>query len=193
MLDSIDSRMLYTALVGLVAVMRLLELAVSRRNVTRLKARGAVEIGRSHYPVMAAVHALFLASCVAEVWLADRPLVPLLASFSLGLLVGAAALRLWVMSTLGERWSTRILILPESQPVDKGPYRHLRHPNYLAVVVEFAALPLVHSAFVTAAVFSAANAAVLAQRIRVEEAGLAAQSDYAEVMGGKPRLIPGAK
>lgn len=193
MFDSIDSRMLYTALVGLVVVMRLFELAVSRRNVGRLKARGAVEIGRSHYPVMAAVHSLFLASCVAEVWLADRPLVPLLASFSLGLLVGAAALRFWVMSTLGERWSTRILILPESEPVDTGPFRHLRHPNYLAVVIEFAALPMVHSAYLTAVVFSAANAALLARRIRVEEAGLAAQSDYLGVMGDKPRLIPGAK
>ena len=108
-------------------------------------------------------------------------------------LVGAAALRLWVMSTLGERWSTRILILPESQPVDTGPFRHLRHPNYLAVVIEFAALPMVHTAYLTAVVFSAANAAVLARRIRVEEAGLAEHSDYFEVMGGKPRLIPGAK
>jgi methyltransferase len=193
MLDSIDSRMLYTALVGLVAVMRLLELAISRRNVRRLMARGAVELGRTHYPVMAAVHVVFLASCAAEVWLADRPLVPLLASFSLGLLVGAGALRLWVMSTLGERWSTRILILPESQPVDTGPFRHLRHPNYLAVVIEFAALPMVHTAYLTAVIFSAANAAVLARRIRVEEAGLAEHSDYFEVMGGKPRLIPGAK
>jgi methyltransferase len=193
MFDSIDSRMLYTALVGVVVVMRLVELAISRRNVTRLKARGAVEVGQSHYPVMVAVHTLFLAACLAEVWLADRPLVPLVASFSLGLLVGAAALRYWVLSTLGERWSTRILILPKSEPVDRGPFKHLRHPNYLAVVIEFAALPMVHTAYLTAIVFSAANAAILARRIRVEEAGLAEHSDYLEVMGGKPRMIPGAE
>ena len=188
-----DSRVLYTGLVALVGVMRLVELVVSRRNVARLKARGAVEVGRSLYPWMVAVHAGFLVACVAEVWLLDRPFLPRLAAVCLGLLVGAAALRWWVMATLGRRWSTRVLILPDSAPISGGPYRRLRHPNYLAVVVEFVALPMVHTAWLTAVFFSLANAAVLRRRIRTEEAALSAAGDYQRVMGQKPRLIPGVK
>jgi methyltransferase len=193
MIQSIDSRILFTGLVGLVAVMRLVELAISRRNIARLRKRGAVEIGRSHYPVMVAVHTLFLGSCVAEVWLAERPLIPVLASFSLGLLVGAAVLRWWVMRTLGERWSTRVMILPETEPVSTGPFRRMRHPNYLAVVIEFGALPMVHTAWLTAVLFGLANAAVLARRIRIEEAGLRGSSSYDELLGDRPPLVPGPR
>ena len=191
--DWTDSRVVYTGLVALVAFMRLVELVVSRRNVARLKARGAVEVGRSLYPWMVAVHAGFLAACVAEVWLLDRPLFPQLAAFCLGLMVGAAALRLWVMAVLGERWSTRVMILPETSPITRGPFRRLRHPNYLAVVVEFVALPMVHTAWLTASLFSLANAVVLHRRIRSEEAALSEAGDYLRVMGEKPRMIPGAK
>ncbi|HSL18229.1 MAG TPA: isoprenylcysteine carboxylmethyltransferase family protein [Methylomirabilota bacterium] len=187
-----DTRVLFTALVGLVAVMRLVELAVSRRNIARLEARGAVEVGARLYPWMVAVHASFLLACVAEVWLLGRPFVPLLGVVSLGLLAGAAALRWWVIATLGDRWSTRVLVLPEAPPVTGGPFRHLRHPNYLAVVVEFLALPMVHSAWLTAVVFSAADAAVLWRRIRTEEAALAAAGDYRAALGDRPRFIPGA-
>ncbi len=188
-----DSRVLYTGLVALVAVMRLVELVVSRRNVARLRARGAIEVGRSLYPWMVAVHAGFLAACVTEVWLLDRPLFPPLAAFCLGLVVGAAALRLWVMAVLGERWSTRVLILPKTSPITLGPFRRLRHPNYLAVVVEFVALPMVHTAWLTAMIFSLANAVVLNRRIRSEEAALTETGDYLRVMGEKSRLIPGVK
>jgi len=177
----------------LVALMRLFELIVSRRNVARLKTRGAVEVGRSLYPWMVMVHTGFLVACVAEVWILDRPLFPRLAVFCLGLMVVAAALRWWVMAVLGERWSTRVLILPETGPVTSGPFRRLRHPNYLAVVVEFAALPLVHTAWLTAGIFSLANAMVLRRRIRTEEKALAETPDYLTVMGDRPRLIPGAK
>ena len=193
MVNWTDSRVVYTGLVALVAFMRLVELVVSRRNVARLKARGAVEVGRSLYPWMVAVHTGFLAACVAEVWLHDRPLFPQLAAFCLGLMVSAAALRLWVMAVLGERWSTRVMILPETSPITRGPFRRLRHPNYLAVVVEFVALPMVHTAWLTASLFSLANAVVLHWRIRSEEAALSETGDYLRVMGEKPRMIPGAK
>ena len=189
----IDSRVLYTALVALVAVMRLVELVISRRNIARLKARGAIEVGRSLYPWMVAVHTAFLVACVVEVWLFDRPFLPQLAAFCLVLLIGAAALRLWVMATLGERWSTRVFVLPESAPVTAGPFRRLRHPNYLAVVVEFVALPMVHTAWLTAVVFSLANSVVLHRRIRTEEEALAESGDYLTHMGDRPRMIPGAK
>jgi methyltransferase len=184
---------LFTALVGAVAVMRLVELRVSRRNIARLERRGAFEVGRSLYPWMVAVHAGFLIACVVEVWLLARLLHPMLASFALGALVGAAVLRWWVIATLGDRWSTRVMILPGSSPVETGPFRRLRHPNYLAVVIEFIALPMVHTAWLTAVVFSALNALVLRRRIRTEEAALAESGDYLEVMGDRSRFIPGAE
>ncbi len=173
--------------------MRLVELGISRRNIGRLEVRGAVEVGRSLYPWMVAVHTTFLIACVAEVWLLHRPFLPWLAAICLVLLLGAAALRLWVMATLGERWSTRVLILPQAAPITAGPFRRLRHPNYLAVVVEFVALPMVHTAWLTVGIFSFANAIVLHRRIRTEENALAETGPYLSVMASKPKLIPGAK
>lgn len=163
------TRLLYTGLVVLVALQRLAEVAVSRRNEARLRARGAVEAGAGHYPVMVALHTAFLAACVAEVRLLERPFVPALATGALAVLLAASALRAWTLATLGGRWTTRVLVLPDEEPVAAGPYRHLRHPNYLAVVLEVAALPLVHTAWATALAFSAANAVLLRVRIRTEE------------------------
>jgi methyltransferase len=188
--DGGDSRVLYTALVAVVAGMRLVELAISRRHIARLKARGAVEVGFSHYPWMAAVHASFLVACVLEVWLLDRPWVPPLGSAMLVLLIAAAALRYWVIATLGERWSTRVVLVPGEPPVATGPFRWLRHPNYLAVVVEFLALPLVHTGWLTAIFFSAANALVLRARVAVEEAALAGDVDGREQAGAPTPLAP---
>jgi methyltransferase len=193
MIDWSDSRVWFTAVVAVTVVMRLVELAVSRRNAARLEARGAVEVGRSLYPWMVAVHAAFPAACLAEVWIVGRPFEPLLASFALGALVGAAALRWWVVATLGERWTTRVFVLAGAPPVDRGPFRRLRHPNYLAVVVEFVALPMVHTAWLTAIVFSLFNALVLRRRIRTEEAALAEHGDYRTVMGDRPRFVPGVE
>lgn len=192
MSEGIDSRVVYTSLVAVVAVMRLIELAISRRNIARLEARGAIEVGRSLYPWMVAVHTLFLVACVAEVWLLHRPFIRPIAAVTLGLLVAASALRIWVMVTLGERWSTRVVVLPEAKPVKGGPFRRIRHPNYLAVVVEIAALPMVHTAWLTAVVFSLANALVLSSRIRTEEKALAEFGPYLNDMGDRPRFLPEA-
>jgi methyltransferase len=169
-----SSRWLYTALVGVVAAQRLTELAVSRRNVARLLAAGGVEVGRSHYPWMVLLHTTFLLSCLLEVWGLERPFSWGLGAAMLVALVAAAALRGWVIFTLGGRWSTRVVCLPGVAPIRGGPYRFLRHPNYLAVVVEMAALPLVHSAWVTALFFTVANLLLLRERVRVEERVLAA-------------------
>ncbi len=171
-----DPRLFYSLLVGLMALQRLFELAVSRRHRRRLLARGGVEEGAADYRWMVLLHTAFLSSCVAEPWLLERPLVPLLASAMLVLLLLATALRYWAIATLGERWTTRVICLPGAPLVTGGPYRYLRHPNYLAVVVEFAALPLVHTAWLTAAIFSLANLVVLRRRIAVEEAALARYS-----------------
>lgn len=186
----------YVALVALVALQRLLELAVSKRNERRLRERGAVEAGRGHYPWMVALHTAFLLSCLAEVWLLRRPFVLDLAVLALAVLVAASVLRYWTIRRLGGRWSTRVLVLPGEPPVVGGPYRFLRHPNYLAVVLEIAALPLVHTAWLTALVFSVANAILLGVRIRAEEAALSSDSGgagYARAFAGRPRLIPGSR
>jgi methyltransferase len=181
---------LYLGLLALVIVQRLAELVVSERHTRRLVARGATEAGAGHYPVMVALHTAFLASCPAEVFLLHRPFLPWLGGAMLLLLLLTTGLRYWAISTLGERWTTRILVLPGAPPVAAGPYRFLRHPNYLAVIVEIFALPLVHSAWLTAVVFSLANALLLRVRIRAEEAALAATSGYAATFAAKPRLLP---
>ena len=120
---ALESRVLYTALVGAVAAARLAELRVAGGNRRRLLARGAVEAGAGHYPAMVALHAAWLAACPAEVWLLRRPLVPPLAAAMLALLAGAMALRYWVIASLGGRWTTRILVLPGAPPVATGPFQ----------------------------------------------------------------------
>ncbi len=189
----LDSRVVYTLLVAGVALQRLAELGLSRRHSAALAARGAVQVAPRHYGAMVAVHTGLLVCCPLEVWWLRRPLVPALAAAMAALLLGASALRGWAIATLGERWTTRIYCLPGAAPVVQGPYRYLRHPNYLAVVVEMAALPLLHGAWICAALFSAANAAVLTVRIRAEEAALSRLSSYATAFAGRPRLLPGAR
>jgi methyltransferase len=187
----VDSRVLYTALVATVAAARLAELAIAGENRKRLLARGGVEAGAGHYPAMVALHAAWLLACPAEVWLLRRPLLPPLAAAMLTLAGAAMALRYWVISTLGGRggrWTTRIVVLPGAPPVESGPFRLLRHPNYLAVAVEVVALPLVHTAWLTAIVFTVANAALLTVRIRAEERALAWAASP-----GEPSAEPGAR
>ncbi|MFI8101129.1 isoprenylcysteine carboxyl methyltransferase family protein [Streptomyces sp. NPDC086023] len=163
----------YVVLVLLVVAERFAELAVARRNGAWSRARGGREHGAGHYPVMVALHTALLAGCLVEPWVADRPFLPLLGWPALALVSAAQGLRWWCIATLGRRWHTRVLIVPGLPLVASGPYRFLRHPNYLAVVVEGAALPLVHSAWVTALGFTVLNAALLSVRIRCEDGALA--------------------
>ncbi|AIJ11219.1 MULTISPECIES: isoprenylcysteine carboxyl methyltransferase family protein [Streptomyces] len=163
----------YALLVLAVAVERVAELVVARRNAAWTLARAGVEHGRGHYPVMVALHTGLLACCLLEPLLADRPFLPALGWPMLALALLAQALRWWCIATLGPYWNTRVIVVPGTRPVGAGPYRFLRHPNYLAVVVEVAALPLVHSAWLTAAVFTAANAMLLTVRLRCENTALA--------------------
>ena len=170
------TRGLYLGLILLVVFQRSTELRLAKRNERLARAAGAVEAGAGHYPWMVAIHTLFLISCVAEVWLLERPFAPAAAGAMLLLLGAATALRYWAIASLGERWTTRILVRPGVPLVTGGPYRWLAHPNYLAVVIEIAALPLVHGAWLTAVVFSVANAALLTVRIRTENAALASHA-----------------
>lgn len=188
---TLDTRVLYTALVILAAAGRLLELRIANRNRRAMLAQGGVEVSPGHYPWMVVLHTVWLFACPLEVWLLDRPFLPGLGIPSLILFAAAFGLRYWVISTLGERWTTRIVCLPGVEPVTGGPYRWLRHPNYLAVILEIASLPLVHTAWLTALAFSLLNAFLLRVRIRAEEEGLSRMSGYASVFSDRPRLLPG--
>ncbi len=167
------SQVVYTLLVAAVVGERFAELGVARRNARWAFAHGGREVGGGHYPVMVVLHTGLLLGCLVEVWLADRPFVPAIGWVMLVLAVGSQVLRWWCIRTLGPRWNTRVIVVPGMPLVDRGPYRWLRHPNYVAVVVEGLALPLVHSAWLTALVFSAANAWLLTVRIRTENRALA--------------------
>ncbi|MER7467951.1 isoprenylcysteine carboxylmethyltransferase family protein [Streptomyces sp. NPDC097981] len=164
---------LYLLLLGLVAAERLAELAVARRNTRLSLSLGAIEYGRGHYPAMVALHTALFLGCVVEPLVAHRPFLPALGWYALALALAAQALRWWCIATLGPRWNTRVLVIPGLPPVAAGPYRLLRHPNYVAVVVEGAALPLVHTAWVTAAGFTLLNLLLLGVRIRCESDALA--------------------
>ena len=158
----------YFALLLSIAVQRLMELRHSRRNAEAVRKVGAVELGAGHYPWMVALHTAFLVSCAAEVWLLGRPFIPPLAAVALALLAAATVLRYLAIKTLGPRWTTRVFLWPGRPLIDHGPYRLIRHPNYVAVAVEIAVLPLVHTAWITAIVFSLLNGWLLTVRVRVE-------------------------
>lgn len=153
---------------GLVALQRLGELVWSRRNERRLKEAGAVEAGRGHYPLLVLLHAGWLAAMLVLIPPETVPDPRLLAAYLV-----VQGLRLWTMASLGRFWTTRILSLPEAPLVRRGPYRWIRHPNYLVVIAEVALLPLAFGAVGIALIFSAANLILLAIRIRAEDAALA--------------------
>ena len=163
----------FVVLVALVAFERLAELVVSKRNAAWSFAHGGRETGRGHYPAMVVLHTGFLVAMLVEA-VVRRPEVPAgLAWSMLALVIAAQGLRWWCIGTLGRRWNTRVIVVPGLPPVRSGPYRLLSHPNYVAVVVEGFALPLVHACWITAAVFTVANGFLLAVRLRVENAALA--------------------
>ncbi len=162
----------YALLLLAVAVERLAELRLSLRHARWAVDRGGVETGQGHYPWMVLLHTGLLVGCLVEVVVADRPFLPGLGWPMLALVLLAQGLRWWCIGTLGERWNTRVIVVPGLPLVQRGPYSVLRHPNYVAVVVEGFALPLVHTAWVTAVVFSVLNGWLLTVRIRCEQRAL---------------------
>lgn len=155
------------AVIAFVVLQRLAELAVSARNTRRLLAAGAHEVGRRHYPLIVALHVLWLVALLVFVDPATEPNFWLLGVF---LLLQVA--RIWVLASLGPRWSTRVIVLPQAPLVARGPYRFVRHPNYAVVAAEIAVLPLVFGAWQIALVFTVLNAAMLWWRIGVEDQAL---------------------
>ena len=163
----------YVLLIAAVAAERVAELVVSRRNMAWSRERGGVEIGAGHYPAMVVLHTALLVGCLAEVFWLHRPFIPALGWPMLAVVAGAQVLRWWCIRTLGHQWNTRVVVVPGAGRVIGGPYRFMSHPNYVAVVAEGIALPLVHSAWITACLFTMLNAALLATRITVENTALA--------------------
>jgi len=167
---------LYVAFVLLTGVERLIELVVSRRNAALAFAKGGREYGQAHFPWMVALHTGLLLACVAEVLLANRPFIPLVGWPMLAIALACQGARYWIISSLGSQWNTRVIVVPGAKRVtDRGPYRlsWLRHPNYVVVVVEGIALPLVHTAWVTAIAFTVLNAVLLLRfRLPVENRAL---------------------
>ena len=157
--------------VALVGVQRLVELVLARRNERRARARGAVERGRSHYLFIVALHSLWLLATLIE-GLLRGPELPALWPIPLALFLLVQPLRYWALVSLGERWNTKILVVPGAKPIRRGPYKYLSHPNYVVVVVEILTFPLIFGAWVTALVFTVLNAAVLWVRVREENRAL---------------------
>jgi methyltransferase len=157
--------------VVLVATQRLLELLYSRRNERRLFARGAVERGSGHYPVIVAIHTLWLVSTLVE-GLLRGPEPPAWWPVPLAAFLLVQPLRYWAILSLGENWNTRVLVVPGGKLVRRGPYRYFPHPNYVVVVVEVLTFPLIFGAWITAITFSLLNATVLYVRIRTENRAL---------------------
>lgn len=159
---------LFHAVLALVVLQRLAELALAARNTRRLLAAGAIEVGRAHYPLIVALHAGWIAALAVLVPADGSVAWPLL-----GLFIALQVARVWIIASLGAFWTTRIITLPGAPLVQRGPYRWLRHPNYLVVALEIAVLPLAFGAVWIAAMFSVLNAALLWHRIRVETIALA--------------------
>lgn len=164
---------LFTVLILATGAERIYEVVLSNRNAAWAFARGGREFGRRHYPFMVVLHTGFLLACIAEVFFAHRPFIPWLGWPMLAIALACQVLRYWCIRTLGHQWNARVIVVPGLGRVTGGPYRFLPHPNYLIVIVEGIALPLVHSDWITAIVFSVLNAVLLfGFRIPTEERAL---------------------
>lgn len=162
----------FLTLILAIAAERVAELVVSKRNLQWSKDHGGKEFGAGHYPVMVVLHTGLLAGAVLEARLLRRRFRPALGWPMLTVVLAAQALRWWCIGTLGRQWNTRVVVVPGATRIAGGPYHVVPHPNYVAVVAEGVALPLVGGAWITATVFSVANAVLLRTRIRVENVAL---------------------
>jgi methyltransferase len=180
----------YLALLVLVGLGRLVELRVSRRNQRKLESQGVRKIAEPHFRWMVFTHAGVLGGAAVEVILLHRPLIPALAIAMFVLFVLANALRWWVIRTLAGHWNVEVMASSRVGVVTSGPYRWVRHPNYVAVVVELFSLPMIHTAWITALIGSLANLEILRRRVRVEDGSLMADPVYRATMGAKPAFIP---
>src|SRR6266700_7584895 len=180
----------YLGFLALVGLARLVELRISRRNQRNLEKLGVHKIAEPHFRWMVFTHAGVLACAAAEVMVLHRPLIPSLAIAMAALFVFANALRWWVIRTLAGHWNVEVMASSRVGVVTAGPYQWIRHPNYVAVVIELFALPMIHTAWITALAGTLADLEILRRRLRVEEGVLLTDPSYRATMGAKPRFLP---
>lgn len=180
----------FLGLLAIVATARLLELRRSKENQRRLFMRGATPVAEPNYIWMVLLHSGWLAGAGIEVLVFDRPFVPWVGAPACLLFLAANVMRYWVIRTLSDHWNTQVVNSTGLGIIATGPYRWIRHPNYTAVFAEIAVLPLIHTAYVTAAVATLLHFPVLARRVRLEEGVLMSNEEYRRVMGNKPRFLP---
>lgn len=174
-----------------VAALRMFELRISRQHQERLLSRGATKIDEPRFRWMVALHTCVLLGAAIEVIFLKRSFIPALAAVMFFIFLAANAVRWWVIRTLGEHWNVQVVDSTQLGVVTSGPFRFVRHPNYVAVFTEMLALPLIHTAWITALAGSVAHIAVLARRLSTEERVLFANPDYCAAMASKPRFLPG--
>ena len=180
---------LFFSFFGILVLQRLIELLIAKRNEQWMKAQGAIEFGKVHYRLMVIMHTLFFLVFLVEVVYLEKTLSMAWSSL-LFLFLLAQAGRIWALTSLGRFWNTKIIVLPNSKVVRKGPYQYIKHPNYAIVMVEFLVIPLLFNAYITAALFTLLNIGILAIRIPAEEQALATLTEYRIVFSQSNRFSP---
>lgn len=169
--------MIFSVFIILIMIQRLAELIIAKRNENWMKSQGALEFGQSHYVFIVTVHSLFFISYIAEVYFFQRELSSAWPVLLLLFCITQAG-RIWALTSLGRYWNTKIIVLPKANVIKKGPYRYIKHPNYLIVAAEFIIIPLLFQAYLTAAIFTVLNFIILAIRIPAEERALKELTEY---------------
>lgn len=185
------SVVLFLGLLLTVALLRLVELRISKRHQKEMIERGAAKVDEPRFRWMVLLHTAVLLGAALEVVFLKRPLIPWLAALMFAIFLVANAVRWWVIRTLGQHWNVQVMDSTNLGVVTTGPFRYVRHPNYAAVFAEMVALPLIHTAWITASLGAIAHIAVLSQRLATEERMLFANPEYRAAMAGKPRFVPG--
>jgi methyltransferase len=180
----------FLALLAAVAVMRVIELTISRRHQRLLESRGARRAHDPYFHWLVLLHTAILTGAALEVGLLNRPFIPMLAAPMVAMFVGCNAVRWWVIRTLGNHWNVQVIDSLSLGVVTTGPFRLVRHPNYTAVFLELLALPLIHTAWLTAVAGAAAHVWLLSRRVHIEERVLLRNANYRAAMEQKPRFVP---
>lgn len=184
------TKYIFVGIVLAVIVQRLFELRIGKKNEEYLLAQGAKKHSDNLLGAVKVLQTTWFVAAIAEVWYFDRPFNIILAAVALSLTLVGQILRYLSMQALGRRWTLPIITLPDTPVVDKGIYRYLRHPNWLGVILEIAALPLIHGAYLTAIIFSVANAWIMNQRIQTEEEALGENNNSKLFFANIPRFMP---
>ena len=181
----------FLGLLVVVALLRIVELQISRRHQKEMIARGAAKVEEPRFRWMVLLHTAVLIGAALEVVLLRRPFIPILAAVMFAIFLAANVVRWWVIRTLGNHWNVQVMDSTSLGVISSGPFRYVRHPNYAAVFAEMLSLPLIHTAWITAVVGSLAHIGVLSMRLSTEERVLLANPEYQATMANKPRFIPG--